>query len=82
MPASASTPGTRYVAGLTVLAKSKFQTSSDRDGRNLVIEMRPAASGVLDRIGQRPAGKERVEIGQHAVLHRHMRFQGVTAKMR
>ena len=36
----------------------------------------------LHRIRQRLAGKERLEIGDHAVLHRHMRFQRVAADMR
>ena len=39
-------------------------------------------SGLPNRVGQRLPGEKRLEIGDHAILHPGMGFQGVTADMR
>jgi len=39
-------------------------------------------SGASNRMGQRSSGEERLKVGDHAVLHRNMRFDGVAADMR
>ena len=53
---------------------------------NCVTSRASANTGALKysvhRIGQRLAGKKRVEIGDHAVLHRRMRLQRMAADMR
>ena len=45
-------------------------------------QQRTDASAERYRIRQRLAGEKRVEIGDHAVLHRHMRLQRMAADMR
>src|SRR6188472_1241718 len=59
------------------LARNRVKRSKNRLDRF----HSPVASAERYRIRQRLAGEERVEIGDHAVLHRHMRLQRMAADM-
>jgi hypothetical protein len=54
--------------------------STDRYFRQIWPEI--ADSAALDLIRQRFSGKKRLEIGDHAILHRDVRLKGMTADMR